>query len=137
MIKEVSHDDTTFGNDFDSRLGIIIDQLNTWAIKQQTAWYYAFISDGDCHQHMDKQVQPVAPECPNLFLKQYSRCTDAFLVSKQGARVLCDEIEQHKISFPIDFEMNSIFQKRDLPIVWVEPTLCTPNNKFKSSLKTI
>lgn len=56
-----------------------------------------------------------------------TRCTDSYVVSKQGAVKLCVYMRklQYKIHLPIDWWLNTAARDTHLNVYWAEPTIVT------------
>jgi GR25 family glycosyltransferase involved in LPS biosynthesis len=56
-----------------------------------------------------------------VYFCQESRTAGAYIISKQGAKKMLEHIIP--FVFPIDFEMNYIFEKADMNVYYMEPPI--------------
>ncbi len=63
-----------------------------------------------------------------------SRNADAYFISKKYAKILYDEFNHNDLTtdLTIDWWMNDVIRKYDIPVYWAEPVLIE-TNKFESS----
>ena len=65
----------------------------------------------------------IEPWCP----MGAAKCTDSYLISKKGAKKLCDCIEKIKnqVKLPIDWWLTYLFKDNNFIVYWAEPTIVT------------
>ncbi len=108
----IIEDDCKFEKKFINKLGIIIKNLPTdWDIYIPNSYLELFgYSDNKFILNPNK-----------LILKRKSPSTAytlSYLIRKEAAIKLVNEIENNKISLPIDFEYNWLFDKLNLNVYW-------------------
>jgi len=67
-----------------------------------------------------------------------TRCLDSYIVSKKGAIILCEYIQNLKyvINDPIDFWLNIVIKEKNMKVFWAEPTIVSQGTQcgiFESS----
>lgn len=134
----ILEDDVVLSNNFVN--------LMTEGIKQLPKDYdMLFIGDG-CNLHIPKsELKPnqlIYKKCvePTSWGGNgATRCTDSMLISKKGAKKICDYfhgLKPYEISLPLDWWLNDTIRKLNLDIYWMEPTIVTQgtqNGMYRSS----
>jgi GR25 family glycosyltransferase involved in LPS biosynthesis len=112
----ILEDDAILSDDFIQRLNKYIDEL-------PNDYDALFLGDG-CNMHIPSHLQ--IPE-KHIYKIQNSRCTDSYLVSKNGATKLWNYIctLKYKINKPVDHWINQAFKDTDSNVYWAEPTIVT------------
>lgn len=122
----ILEDDATLCDNFMKTLNDYISQL-------PSDWDKMYIGDG-CHLHIPAEMQK---EGQNVYLKTLyptswggnggSRCTEAILISKKGAKTIVNHFDAtcSNIPVPVDHWFNDVYRKYNCNIYWAEPTIAT------------
>jgi glycosyl transferase family 25 len=118
--------------------------LNNYMSQLPENYDMLFIGDG-CNLHIEKYKlipnKNIYEKC--LYPTSWggdgaSRCTDSYIISKKGAKKLCEYINNllYKINLPIDWWLNVASRDNNFKVYWAEPTIVTQgtqNGLFKTS----
>jgi len=74
-----------------------------------------------------------------VYLKE-NPCTNglcSYLINKKTASIIVDFVKDNKISFPFDHELNFIFYKNDIKVLWSTPVTIhgSINNMFEGTVE--
>ena len=116
-----------------------MEKLNQYMAELPDDYDMLYIGDG-CQMHI-----PSSKLEPNkhVYIRNHgecaSRCTDSYVVSKKGAKKMCDYIQtiNYKINEPIDWWLNRASRETVCKVYWAEPTIVTQGSKngtFTSSI---
>lgn len=116
----VFEDDIILCEDFDKKLDMYINQLPD---------DYDILWIGTCCNLHSPQLNPNL----NVYLNRHgSRCTHAYVISRQGCQKLLDFF--HNIYQPIDWYFNTAVRTLNMNNYWGEPALSIQDLSFESAI---
>jgi len=108
----IIEDDCKFEKDFINRLSIIIKNLpNDWDVYIPNSYLELF---GYNEKRFIKDTNKLVVKRNN----PSTAYTLSYLIKKEAAMKIVNEIEKNKITLPIDFEYNWLFYKLNLNVYW-------------------
>lgn len=72
-----------------------------------------------------------------LYPGLHARCADSYLITRSVAQARCDWIAEHKVSMPIDHQIENIDEKLGIEMLWFERPIVdqgSQNGAFQSSV---
>ena len=127
-------------NILEDKIKKIITTVLDGYMKELPSDYDAFFLGSGCGLHIDqKEIIPNK----HIYQKNSSKCTDSYIISKNGAiklnNFMKNEQSKYKINLPIDHWLNLAFKETNSNVYWCEPTIVkqgSENNIFKTTLRS-
>ena len=111
--------------EFIKLLNKYMDELN----KSYTVWHLFLIGCG-----MNKHYNKIKKN-KSIYLANEMRCTDSMIISRNGLRVITENI--NKIKLPIDEHLEVLTKNNKLIILWLEPTIVVQGSQIGINSTTI
>jgi len=116
----ILEDDVVFEDDF-------IENFNDFKSQLPKDWDIAWVG-GCCDLHSNN-----INDSKNVYKSMHSRCTHAFIISKNGISKIQSQI--NNINEAIDWYYNILIKKLKLNNYWFEPVLAKQNTEFMSTIQ--
>lgn len=119
-------------------------KLNGYLAELPTDYDMLFIGNGAYLHISDEQIIPnkhIYEKCHDQTEwggLGATRCLDSYFLSKKGAIILCEYIQNLKyvINDPIDLWLNIVIKEKNMKVFWAEPTIVSQGTQcglFESS----
>ncbi len=128
----ILEDDAIMSDDFMERYALYRAELS-----REKYFDMLFLGDG-CNLHIPKDqirswkhIYYKGVESTNWGGDGVTRCVDSYLISKGGARKLCEYIEnirENVIKMNMDWWLNKVAREINLVVYWAEPTIVTQSS---------
>ena len=125
----VFEDDVFLAEDFVEKFTLSLNELKNFTDKVSIQYSNA------ANQYTPKSQ--LIPE-KHLYPNTTCRAADAYLITKETARLRCDYIHKNKFTYPADWQTTFMDKELGIQFLWFEPTIVeqgTQSGRFASSIQ--